>query len=173
MILELSPNHRSYTKCAWNTKGITYKDKTTDDLYDYYIACEHCEICSVEFNNTKNKHLDHCHATGEFRQVLCRSCNLKFDRKPNRNSKTGYKHIGMYKNKYYVKIVRDGKYVINKKRSTLKEALKIRDDYITSTDKIYNPNFVHDPTQDINPIDAFEPLVQPQSNNNIDYQTFN
>ena len=173
MILELPPNHRSYTKCAWNTKNITYKDKTTNDLYDYYISCEHCEICNLEFTNTKNKHLDHCHATGEFRQVLCRSCNLRYDRKPNRNSKTGYKHIGMYKNKYYIKIVRDGKYVLNKKRSTLKDALKIRNEFIETIDEIYNPNHVHLPNLDITPQDGLEIPFSEQSNNNSNYQTFN
>ena len=155
MKFELPLNHRSYTRCTWNSKGITFGDKTIDDLYDYYIDCEHCEICGVEFTKTKNKHLDHCHATGEFRFVLCRACNLKYDRKTNKNSKTGYKHIGLYRGKYYVKIIRDGKYVLNKKRSTLQEALHIRNQYIMSTDMVYNPNFVHEPHYDISPLDAF------------------
>lgn len=33
-----------------------------------------CEICGVGLT-MRTKHIDHCHATGAFRGVLCRDCN--------------------------------------------------------------------------------------------------
>ena len=35
-----------------------------------------CEICEIEFPDTKNQHIDHDHATGKVRGVLCASCNM-------------------------------------------------------------------------------------------------
>ena len=53
-----------------------------DDLYDYVINCKNCENCDIEltvdrYNTATTRCLDHCHETGEFRDVLCHSCNIK------------------------------------------------------------------------------------------------
>ena len=51
-----------------------------------------CEICDKDFPNTLDRCMEHCHETGEFRNIVCRRCNAKkFDRKIHSNS--GYKHI--------------------------------------------------------------------------------
>ena len=34
-----------------------------------------CAICLKDFENTKNMHVDHNHATGQVRQLLCNKCN--------------------------------------------------------------------------------------------------
>jgi hypothetical protein len=34
-----------------------------------------CAICYNEFKSTQNTHVDHNHITGNFRGLLCRSCN--------------------------------------------------------------------------------------------------
>jgi hypothetical protein len=44
-------------------------------LYETYKNATNCSCCNYEFNNDKNKCLDHNHLTGEFRQILCRNCN--------------------------------------------------------------------------------------------------
>src|ERR1039458_9735418 len=38
-------------------------------------AATHCEICNKEFSRMSQKHGDHNHVTGQWRGVLCFSCN--------------------------------------------------------------------------------------------------
>lgn len=39
-----------------------------------------CAICNSPENTTRyNWHVDHCHATGEIRGILCHSCNTAID----------------------------------------------------------------------------------------------
>ena len=61
--------------CKWKKRGIICKD--FDSVYEIYIHTWICEWCLCEFKNTKDRHLDHNHETGEIRAILCRSCNLK------------------------------------------------------------------------------------------------
>ena len=44
-------------------------------LYDRFIERTTCECCHNEFKTAKDKHLDHCHKTGNVRNILCRRCN--------------------------------------------------------------------------------------------------
>ena len=59
-----------------NWKQIKIKDEHFDELYDYYIAETHCMICDNEFKDSRDRHLDHDHETGEVRYICCRTCNL-------------------------------------------------------------------------------------------------
>jgi len=66
----------------WESSGV--KSDDWDALYEYYFNCWECENCGVElieglYGNNK-KCLDHCHKTGEFRNVLCNFCNLLRDK---------------------------------------------------------------------------------------------
>ena len=56
----------------WRRRGII---NVTDEMYNHYIAATHCECCSKEFSSSRDRHLDHDHETGEYRQILCCSCN--------------------------------------------------------------------------------------------------
>ena len=70
---------KSYRISNWKTIGVKHDDYSS--LYNYYLNCEKCENCSIEFiegNYGANKKcLDHDHETGLFRNVLCNRCNIK------------------------------------------------------------------------------------------------
>jgi len=63
---------KSYRMKNWRGSGV---NNVNDELYDYFMNCNNCEACGKEFTDTYNKCLDHDHDTGDFRYVLCRSCN--------------------------------------------------------------------------------------------------
>ena len=45
-------------------------------IHDRWEQATNCEVCGVSFEGIK-KCMDHDHDTGEFRQILCASCNSK------------------------------------------------------------------------------------------------
>ena len=77
----------NYEKCikasrkkAWKERGLNMEN--FEEIYERYITTTHCDLCSVELTedkvNTKTTRcMDHSHVTGEFRNVVCISCNGK------------------------------------------------------------------------------------------------
>ena len=59
----------------WKYKGLILPLDWYSILYDYYINTHHCEVCNNLFKSNIDRHMDHCHETGEFRWILCHSCN--------------------------------------------------------------------------------------------------
>ena len=57
----------------WKSRGVIHED--FDKLYELYINTDECMVCHNPFKNSKDRHLDHSHITGEYRNVLCQSCN--------------------------------------------------------------------------------------------------
>ena len=59
---------------SWRTYGVI---GNLSKIYDeIYLPSTHCDICKTEYKSTFDRCLDHCHLSGEFRQVLCRACNI-------------------------------------------------------------------------------------------------
>tara|TARA_R110002096_G_scaffold2940_1_gene15039 strand:+ start:425 stop:802 length:378 start_codon:yes stop_codon:yes gene_type:complete len=60
----------------WKFRGVISDDY--DKLYEYYLSIKECENCGIELDNGTNttKCLDHCHETGQFRNILCGYCNI-------------------------------------------------------------------------------------------------
>ena len=64
----------------WKSRNIIHQNY--DELYEKYINTEYCELCNIQLTIDKirtptTRCLDHCHSTGEFRNILCNSCNVK------------------------------------------------------------------------------------------------
>ena len=59
----------------WKGKGVIHED--FDKLYSLYINTKECNVCHKVFKSTTDRHLDHSHITGEYRNVLCRACNTR------------------------------------------------------------------------------------------------
>ena len=57
----------------WKSRGVINED--FNKLYDTYINTTNCNICNKLFTDSYYRCLDHNHTTGEYRQILCRTCN--------------------------------------------------------------------------------------------------
>jgi len=70
---------KSHRISKWKYIGV--KSDDYNKLYEMYINTTNCEECNIEliegrYGNNK-KCLDHDHTTGEFRNVLCQTCNVR------------------------------------------------------------------------------------------------
>ena len=60
----------------WKRRGLICEDY--DKLYEYYLSIYECQNCGFQLNQdlSTRKCMDHCHNTGQFRQILCNYCNF-------------------------------------------------------------------------------------------------
>ena len=64
----------------WKHSGVICDD--WNEIYNHYLRTSYCDICKVELTYDKlstptTKCLDHCHVSGQVRNILCHSCNRK------------------------------------------------------------------------------------------------
>jgi hypothetical protein len=50
----------------------------TQEQFDQMLLDQNnkCKICDIEFKNTKDTHIDHCHNSSVVRGLLCNNCNI-------------------------------------------------------------------------------------------------
>ena len=70
---------KTYRITRWKHVGV--KSDDYNKLYEMYINTTNCEQCNIElieglYGNNKRV-LDHDHKTGEFRNILCHTCNIR------------------------------------------------------------------------------------------------
>ena len=120
--LKLYKDHKSITKYSWKKKGLITDN--FEQIYNKYIIATHCELCNKKFTKTIDRQMEHCHATGEFRNIVCNSCNQrKADVKLKSNNTCGYNGI----HKQIDKNMKQGfrwvfRAIINGKRKTIKHS---------------------------------------------------
>lgn len=68
-----------------------YEDYVT--IYYHWLVSTNCEKCNCEFTKSNFKCMDHCHNTGQYRNILCHSCN-NYD---NSNNTSGIPNISYNK----------------------------------------------------------------------------
>ena len=113
--------HRYNTIRNWKRHGVLYHD--FDELYQTYINTLECQHCLKEFKSTRERHLDHCHTTGEFRKIVCHNCNIhdtyinypngytEQDRKEQQNKKHNCECGGKYTQKHEARHIRTKKHL--------------------------------------------------------------
>ena len=77
---------KSMRKKLWKKRGLDMD--TFYYVYPIYLNTTHCDRCNVLLTNDNSgtqKCMDHCHATGMFRNVICRNCNLNVIPRINKN----------------------------------------------------------------------------------------
>ena len=110
---ELYKYHKSNILCSWRIRGLNMDN--IDEIYNKYISCKECDWCCAPFSSRKDRHMDHCHLTGEFRGILCKQCNMIANDCDNISWCNTY-------NKYRVTIVRNNKQIFGKYCNTREEA---------------------------------------------------
>ena len=140
----LTKNHKFVTKYSWKRKGLICTEEELEDYYNEYIYLTNCDLCSDEFNSTRDRQMEHCHETGEFRNFVCRSCNkLKTDVKRRTDNTSGYVGINKIRDatcKYGVRYVFS--VMLDKKRKQIKSMVN-KEELIKFADLWKKANHYH------------------------------
>lgn len=115
----------------WKRRGLVANNY--EEIYYRWLNSKNCEICNHDYS-VYTKSMDHNHDNGEFRNILCHSCNHLSTKikKPITNT-SGEKNIRKRKdtNSYEFRITKNKKTFI-KNFKTMEEAVIFRDNYLSN-----------------------------------------
>ena len=129
-----------HKKSSWSISGMKFRDDGHFKfVYNEFIHATNCELCNKLFSKSRDRQLDHDHETGEIRNIVCNKCNCcKKDKKSQSNNTSGFQYISKNKNRFYIRIMRDGNYILLTQRNTLEEAIIVRDEFIANHPEIFS-----------------------------------
>ncbi len=121
---ELNKLHKITSKSSWKKQGLNMDN--FEEIYQDYIHSTNCDLCSKEFQSSRERHMEHDHQTGEFRNIVCCKCNVKKKDRNQSNNTSGY--IGI--NKSVDKKCKQGftwrfEVYINNKKKCLKTCINL------------------------------------------------
>ena len=92
---------KSRTISGWKLQGLI---GDYDEIYERYMNTTNCDLCNVlltkERKSGNQKHMDHCHRTNLFRNIVCMRCNSSdTTRAKNKNQIHGHKGLTFVKKK--------------------------------------------------------------------------
>lgn len=120
--------HKTMTRCNWKRKGMVWENKVAFSIiYKKYIYARNCEICDKIFASTRNREIDYDPATGKFRNILCRSCDLRKTDviRQHNNEHKGISRNGKNSWKFQVRVNGELKYI--KSMMDLEKLVEFRD----------------------------------------------
>ena len=135
----VSKTNKGNTKSTWRYNGLKFENHLAFHIiYKRYIYSAVCELCDTKYKSRRDRHMEHCHATGKFRNICCQSCNMKKrDVKIRTDNKSGYKHIYKANKPRYkqgfcwvFKVFINGKNVRPKSSTNLEKLIKFRDKWL-------------------------------------------
>jgi len=113
-----TPKGKKYNTIKnWKSRGLI---SDYEKIYQRYLNTTNCDLCNIELcqgnKGSNRKCMEHNHITGEFRNVVCHSCNInKSDMKKQSNNKSGYKNIYYDKEWVYKKTFKGKTITIRRK----------------------------------------------------------
>jgi len=78
--IETFEGYKKHMKSKWKNRGLNMEN--FEEIFLRYINTTNCDNCNVvltkdRFNTSTTRCMDHCHKTGNFRNILCIDCNNK------------------------------------------------------------------------------------------------